>query len=471
MKVLLISPTYITEKISTTMDDVHLAMERKPPLGLLSLAAYLGEQSAHDVTILDNQLERHDDDALAAYLAKLDPRVVGITVVSFKLWEAYQVSCLVRRALPGAHIVWGGPHLSIYPNESLALDCVDSIVLEDGERPLLELCDRLERGDDPEGIAGLYTRRNIPAEGNFVGAFNADLNALPLIDLTKVRYGEYKAYLTGNQMATVLTSRGCPFRCIFCRLDTRKIRLSSVERVIEQIKSYVALGVREVEFYDETFNTTTVRVKEFATRLMDEKIDIRWSFRGRIDRVDEEMLRAIKAAGCQRIQYGVEAGTDKVLNNLRKGTSVEQIRRCFKLTNKVGIDTVAYLILGSPGETLDDMRQTIDLVREIRPTYIEYAIFNLSPGTQAYQMALDQGVLESDVWRDYAADPSGAMPVRVWDKDYSFDELEKMRQKALKSFYLSPRYIFSRLVNMRPSEAVMTFKTGAKFIKKLALNA
>lgn len=471
MNILLINPAYFTEKITTTMEDVHLAMERKPPLGLLSISAYLREHSDHDVTILDNQLEQLDDTALEQYLLSHNPDVVGVTVVSFKLWEAFQVSTLVRRVLPEAHITWGGPHLAIYPEESLALDCVDSIVLDDGETPTMELCDHLEKGESLEGITGLYTQNTLPVSGEYEGAINPELDELPFLDLQEVPYERYTAYLTGDRMATLLTSRGCPFRCIFCRLDTRKIRLQSVDRVIEQIKRYVALGVREVEFYDETFNITTARVKEFAEKLLAEKIDIRWSFRGRIDQVDREMLQAIKAAGCQRIQYGVESGSDRVLDKLRKGTKVSDIRRCFQLTNEVGIDTVAYLILGSPGETMDDMQQTIDLVREVRPTYIEYAIFNLSPGTQAYKMALEEGVIASDIWREYAANPTAEMPVLTWDKDFSARELEAVRNQALKSFYINPRYIIHRLVNMRPAEAAMTFKTGIGFLKKLVFSA
>jgi radical SAM superfamily enzyme YgiQ (UPF0313 family) len=374
----------------------------------------------------------------------------------------------VKKVLPQTHVVWGGAHVGIYPAESLELDNVDSIIIGDGEQPFTELCQRIESHNSLTGVEGLYTG-TMPLETKFINAVNQSLDKLPLMDLTMLPYDRYTAYLTGKRMATLLTSRGCPFRCIFCRVDKNKIRLMNIDRVIEQIKQYVALGVQEIEFYDETFNITTDRVKEFATKIIDQKIKIHWSFRGRIDRVDREMLRLIKAAGCKRIQYGVEAGSDRVLKRLRKGTTGEAIRKCFQLTNEIGIDTVAYLIIGSPGETLADIEQTINLIKEIKPTYVEYAIFNLSPGTEAYRMALEQKIISHDIWREYARNPGREMPVLTWTDNFSSEELELIRKKALRSFYANPRYIASRIINLKPAEALTTFRTGYAMLKKLLL--
>jgi len=466
-KVLLISPYYEFTRVFTTMKEVHSAMERKPPLGLLSVATYLKRETDLEVRVLDNQLESLGEMQLADLLRDYEPDVVGVSVVSFKLYEAFMVSRVVKESCPDAHVCWGGPHLSIYPRESLSLNCVDSIILGDGEIPFARLCLALSQSKGITDIEGVYTLHNVSSHSEFKAYWHDDLDSLPLPDLTLLPYKSYRAFLSNNQMATAVTARGCPFRCIFCRLDHSKLRLLSLDKVLTLTERYLELGVREIEFYDETFNFSVGRVKTFAEEILKRGLKFNWSFRGRIDQVDSEMLRLAKAAGCQRIQYGVEAGTDRVLKLLRKRTTVAKIRRCFELTNTVGIDTVAYLILGSPGETMEEMNQTVKLIREIRPSYVEYTLFNISPGTTAYQMALEQGVIDQDYWGEYAARPRSDIPILMWTKDYSREELEAMRQRALKDFYLRPAYILDRFLRLRPKDAVRTFRTGYGLLRSL----
>jgi radical SAM superfamily enzyme YgiQ (UPF0313 family) len=325
----------------------------------------------------------------------------------------------------------------------------------------------LSEGKKIENIEGVYTLDSVPPDYGFKEYVYTDLNELPMPDITLLPYNRYRAFLTNNLMATAITSRGCPYRCIFCKLDFNKIRFISIDKVIQMIERYIELGIREIEFYDETFNINTERVTEFATEIINRRLKFKWSFRGRVDVVNGQMLKLIKQAGCQRIQYGVEAGTDRALKILKKATTVEQIRHCFYLKNQLKIDTVAYFILGNPGETLEEMNQTIQLASEIKPMYLEYSIFNISPGTESYKMALEEGVIQKDYWRQYAVCPDVNMPVLVWTKDYSYEQLNGIRKRALRDFYTKPSYIFDRLVRIRPKEAYRVFKTGFDVLKSI----
>jgi radical SAM superfamily enzyme YgiQ (UPF0313 family) len=465
-KILLINPPY-AHQVYTTTRDVHEAMERKPPLGILSIGTYLKKYTDFEVRLLDNQLEALKDDEVARLIQEYRPDVVGITVVSFKLYSAYRITQVVKESLPSAHLCWGGPHLSIFPKESLHLPGVDAIVLGDGEIPFRRLCQNLSEGKKIEGVQGVYTIDNEPHDSQFQDYVHTNLDELPMLDITLLPYKRYRAFLTNGLMATAITSRGCPYRCIFCKLDFNRIRLVSIENVIRLLETYIDLGIKEVEFYDETFNLNTNRVIEFANHVINKGLKFKWSFRSRVDKVNDEMLKLIKRAGCQRIQYGVEAGTDRVLEILKKEITVDQIKQCFRLTNKVKIDTVAYFILGNPGETLEEMNKTIQLAREIKPTYLEYAIFNISPGTESYKMALDEGVIWRDYWREYAASPDENMPVLVWTKDYTYGQLSEVRRKALKDFYMRPGYILNRMINIRPREAYQIIKTGIAVLKDI----
>jgi len=464
-KVLLINP-HISERIATTMSEVHEAMERKPPLGILSIGTCLGSDPDIEVKLLDNQLECLNESELIRFVTNNRPDIVGITVVTFKLYSAFRVTQIIKKALPSAHICWGGPHLSIFPKESLDLPGVDSIALGDGEIPFTELCRNLRTGKSLQDIPGIYTLENLPTGNDPFKEYQIDrLDSLPIPDLTLLPYKKYRSFLTNNTMATAISARGCPFHCIFCKLDFSSIRLLPMEKVLQQIKIYLKLGVKEVEFYDETFNLNIKRVVEFATGVLRNKLKFKWSFRGRVNAVNAEMLKLIKKAGCQRIQYGVEAGTDRVLKILKKETNVEMIRKCFALTHQCGIDTVAYFILGNPGETLEEMNQTIKLAREIKPTYLEYAIFNILPGTEAYKMALEQGILQKDFWKEYATHPAPVMPLLAWTKDYPYETLEQVRREAIKNFYRRPGYILNRLIHIKPNEAYRSIKTGLHLLR------
>jgi len=465
LRVLLINPQY-NNQLSVNTGDVSVAMERKPPLGILSIGSYLKEHTAFIVQLLDNQLENFSDQEFADAIETYQPHIVGITVVSFKLFPAYTLTQAIKKQCPSAHVCWGGPHVSIYPHESLALHEVDSLCVGDGEVPFLKLCQSLHDGKGAHAIKGIITPDALRADTQVTQYRNHQPQKLPLLDITLLpSYERYRAFLTHNLMATAITSRGCPHRCIFCRLDFQDIQLFPIERVIEQIEIYLALGFKEIELYDETFNITVERVMEFSRLILEKGLEFTWSFRGRVNAVSEEMLALAKRAGCQRIQYGVEAGTDRVLKILQKGTTVAMIRRCFELTNAAGIETVAYLIIGSPGETLEEVRHTRELIKEIEPTYVDYNVFTLFPGTQSYAMAREQGLLQKDYWQEYASAPCAETPFFTWTKEYSFEQLEKTRKKAMRAFYFRPRYILKKIMRVKIRELPTLLKNGFAVLK------
>lgn len=448
-KVLLINPSYL-QKPGTTMGVVFKAMENKPPLGILSLGTYLKKYSNFEVKLLDNQTENLDSEGVISLISEYKPNIIGISVVSFKLNSAYLLTKTIKESFPEIHLSWGGPHLSVYPKESLSLFGVDSIVLGDGEIPFLELCKNLSQGKSIQNIKYVYSLKNIKDKKiKFENSSFPNLNELPIPDLTLLPYQKYRSFLTNAPLTTVVTSRGCPYHCIFCNLGLGSVRLMSTERIIELVKKYLSLGVKEIEFYDETFNLSPERVINFSQKVIENKLNFKWSFRGRIDKVNKEMFQVAKKAGCQRIQFGVEAGTDRILKVLKKGTDTDQIKTCFDLANKFKIDTVAYFILGNPRETIKEMEQTIMLANEINPTFLEYSIFNISPGTESYKIALKKKVINKDYWRQFALDPEKEMPVLYWEDKYSFKEIEKLRKKALFSFYFSPSYLVKRIIRIK----------------------
>ena len=441
-KVLLINPPYLFNASAAKV--THLAMEKKPSLNVLYLATYLKMHTDFEVKIIDAELEKMIEEQIRRVVVDFNPDVVGISVVSFKIYPVYRLLKIIKSISEKIHICLGGPHLKIYPKETLDFSEVDSIVIGDGEIPFFKICHNLSVGESVNDIEGVYTRNNLPIDGVFKKFETHDLNILPIPDLALLDYKKYRSFLTDEPLATSVTSRGCPYNCIFCQLD-QKVRLRSIDHVLQEIESYLKLGVKEIEFYDETFNISTQRVIEFADKIIERGWKFRWSFRGRVNMVSEEMLVKIKKAGCQRIQYGVEAGSDKTLNTIKKGINTAMIKSCFELTRRAGIETVAYFMIGNPGETRQDILDTINFAKKIKADYVNFAVFLLVPGVEVYRDALNKKIILQDYWLDYVKNPQEKLPMVFWEEIISREELFKLRGLAIRKFYFRFNYIFYAL--------------------------
>jgi radical SAM superfamily enzyme YgiQ (UPF0313 family) len=211
----------------------------------------------------------------------------------------------------------------------------------------------------------------------------------------------------------------------------------------------VDLGIREFLFYDDTFTVHRRRVLDICQGIVQNGFDISWDIRTRIDTVDEEMLRALKRAGCSAVHYGVEAGSQRVLERLNKCITIDRAKEIFRLTTAIGMDTLAYFMIGNPGETIEDIRETLDLALEIQPDFLHLTIFTPFPATRLYQEALEAGIIENDVWREFAADPKPDFGPPIWAENFSRDELQEIIARSYKRFYLRPQYAVKRLLRVR----------------------
>jgi radical SAM superfamily enzyme YgiQ (UPF0313 family) len=249
----------------------------------------------------------------------------------------------------------------------------------------------------------------------------------------------------------MFTSRGCPFKCAFCDRPHlgKRFRARSAQNVVDEFQACVELGIHEILVYDDTFTVGRRRVLEICDEIQRRGLDVGWDIRARVDTVDEDMLRALKAAGCERIHYGVEAGSDRFMEVLRKGITVEQAREAFRLTRKAGIGTLAYFMLGIPGEQPEDCRQTMRLARELDPDFVHITILTPFPGTEIYRQALEEGVYDSDHWLAFAKDPQPGFAPLYWTREMGADQLESLVNEAYKSFYTRPRYILRQLLKVR----------------------
>ncbi len=433
-------------------------MGRYPPLGLLYLAACVTRAHPNvTVRIVDAITDGLSHEAVETAIRDFAPNLVGISVYTFTLVDGIRAAESARRAAPGAFVLMGGFHPTIYPEETLLVSsAIDASIRGEAEESFPELVGRLMKGGDLEGVPGLSFRR---PDGSLHVAdcipVVEDLDSLPLPDRTLVDFRRHECILGTDRLSTnILSSRGCPFSCKYCYVNIRRYRLRSLDSLVNEIRRCMELGIGEFFFMDDLFNISKKRVRDFSQRILDEGLDIRWVFRGRVDQVDLEVLRLARKAGCIRIHYGVESGVPEVLKRVGKGTDLAMIRAALSATRRAGIEVASNIMIGLPDETPERTGETIRFVLSLPTDYLQAAVFTPYPATPLYVEGLENGMFERDFWRDFALNPDPAFSPRVWPQFYSRDELFARLRSLYRRFYFRPRIVAANLKHLTSPKAV-----------------
>lgn len=473
MKALLIYPPTFNMIKTNLPTFVDTQTGIYPPLGLLYIAAYAQKNTNFEIELLDFNAQKFPYEEIEKRIAERQPDVVGIQAFTFSLIDAVKVADVVKKINPGTHVCMGGPHASIYPVETLNFHSVDSVVRDEGEYAFADILNNLERKNDLSCVKGILFKKNGKIIDTGSGPFLSDkeLDALPHPARNLIPKEKYYSLLAEtNPITTLITSRGCPFKCIFCdRPQMGKVfRSRNADNIIEELSISLESGIKEFFFYDDTFTVNKNRVLEFCDKLIAKGLNgkIIWDIRSRIDTVDEEMIKNLRRAGCKRIHYGVEAGTERILKMLRKGISLEGVRHIFKITAKSGIQTLAYFILGNPGETKHEIDETVSFAKKLNPDYVLFSLLTPFPGTELYKMALDKDIAKFDYWKRFAENPSVEFEPMFWEENFTKENLSKILIRAYKSFYLRPSYLLKQSLKLKSlSEFKRKLNAGVKLIK------
>ncbi|MCX5796302.1 MAG: radical SAM protein [Elusimicrobia bacterium] len=448
MKVLLINPS-IRSKVWAGIPEL---CSRKiflfPPLGLMYLQAYLHRHTSHRAEIVDALAEDLDDGRLRERIQASAPGLVGITALTHNLVDVAQTARLVKELDPRIRVCLGGPHVHSYPAEAIALPGVDFAVPGDGEAALGELLDALEGRGEVRAVKGILAKDE---KGEVAATAErpetADLDSLPFPDRRSNDPSRYFTPATeGSSMTTMITARGCPQRCTFC--DTyAHYRPRSTRNIVDEIAECASMGIEEIFFLDDTFNVTARRVLDIAQEILRRGLRVKWGFKARCDQITEELLATVKSAGCTKIHYGVETGTDEGLRRLNKKLTVEQIEATFAQTKRFGIRTIGFFMLGCPHEkTRAEVERTIEFARRLAADYAVFAIFSPYPDTAAYEDGVRSGVLPKGAWEEFIRRPSPERRLPTcWEEHLSKKELAALLQRAHRRFYFRPGKIIKNL--------------------------
>ena len=469
MKVLLINPPSDNEIIGNNPQIIEEERGHNPPLGLLFIAGYLERFTDYSVEILDCQVEKLTYPKIEELLEKKKYDIVGITVMTFTLLDALKVARIVKKTNKNTRLVFGGPHVHIFPDETIHLPDVDYLVLGEGEQTFKELLDHIDDTKKLKTIRGLVFKENGGVVNTGLRDFIQDLDELPFPARHLTPYRKYSSLLARRTpVTTMMTSRGCPYKCSFCDRPQlgKKFRARSAQNVVDEMEECVKMGIHEFIIYDDTFTINKQRVKEICAEIIRRKLDIGWDIRARVDSVDESLLEKLKRAGCRGIHYGVESGTTKILKILNKRITIPEIEEAFSMTKKQGIMTLAYFMIGNPTETEEDILKTIEFAKKLDPDFIHLTIFTPFPATKIYLEGLEKRIIEKDYWRDFAKNPCHTFVPPYWKENFTIQELNELLVYAYKSFYTRPNYILRRLMKVQSlGEFKRKMKAGIKVFK------
>jgi len=264
---------------------------------------------------------------------------------------------------------------------------------------------------------------------------------------------------------TMITTRGCPYRCTFCATANTGYRMHSVERVVEEMSLLVEeYNAKEILIRDDTFTLNRKRTIQLCNAIIRAGLHkkVRWDCITRANLIDYKLLTKMKEAGCWGMHFGVEGGSQKLIDSIKKDTTLDKISRAFRLCRKIGIETRAYMMLGLPDSTKEDDLTTIRFAKELDPDWAQFTLCTPYPGTQLYDQVIESGGSMSEEWDNYQTWSGYSEHQLVWTPNgRSSDELKGLQRRAMKSFYFRPKIILRKMMNIKDFSILAKYMKGA----------
>ncbi|MCZ2807751.1 MAG: radical SAM protein [Candidatus Bathyarchaeota archaeon] len=378
---------------------------QNPLIGLAAMAAVL-EKNGDQVAVVDcPRLDMTHED-LKREIARLEPDMVGITCVTTTFSSALQAARVIKEAYSRALIALGGPHATFMDSQILSENPeVDIVVRGEGEQTVLELASHVSDSclKELHEVAGITFRKNGQIVQTQNRPFIQNLDQLPFPAFKYFPLRKYRLF--GKLNLPIITSRGCSFQCAFClvpQIAGNKFRARNPKNVVDELEWLRdAYGAAVFTFQDETFTYDKKRALEICEEIKKRNIGVPWDCQTRVDQISKKLLVKMKNANCQLVSYGVESGNQKILDAMKKGTTVEQNERAIRWTKEAGLSVAMSAIIGYPGETIDTLEQTLDFIRRTEPDDVYLCLATPYPGTQLRSLLEDLGWKMSTEWSHY----------------------------------------------------------------------
>jgi len=408
------------------------------PLNIALLASFIREKGDYDCSIVDFEItEVSSPQEMAEIVLEGSPKYVCVTTLTPRYPTVVRMAEELKRLAPEITIIVGGPHVTGAPQYAL-YDSISYGIIGEGEEALLNLLNSLEAGSDVSGISNLiyWHKDNIAVNGP--RPFIKKLDELPWPAWDLMRMDEYTdpAYFEGSHLA-IFSSRGCPYDCSFCasRVTWKgKLRLRSTDSVIDEMRYIVnALGINNLMFWDDTFAADKKRAIDICRRIVEDKLDIKYTVQIRADSVTQDLATALKDSGCSFAAIGVESGNEIMLSSIGKRETKAQFENAVKVMKDVGLPIIASYIIGLPGDTHETIKETIDFAFELDADQSKFMILAPFPGTRVYDLAVKQGLADPTSFEQMEA-LNYYDSVAINLSNVSADDLIKYQDEAYERF-------------------------------------
>lgn len=434
-----------------------------PPLGLAYIASVL-LRDRHKVGIIDVPAQGMSLRDFQRAIRNDKSDVYGISSTLFGFQDVIKFSAALKRENPTAFIVLGGL-CAVLPADVILRNIpdIDVIVRGEGEIPMQKICSSLSGNGDLSKINGISFRRSGKVFSNAANEY-MDLQSIPFpaYDILNIkRYYLHPPFGLYPPVISMETSRGCVFGCEFCCLS-KNYRTRRIEDVVDEMvylkESY---NINEIYFVDHTFTISQEYVKGLCRRIIDKRLKIHWTCKTRVDCVSSETLRMMRAAGCYTISYGVESGSEKILRNINKGITPLDTENAIRLTRKHGIRSVAYMLVGSPGEDRDTIKESLDMIKKIKPDYVLYNALAPDPASGLYERSISEKAVSRDFFDNSIFFGTNTQwPVYTTSR-FTRADVEYWVKKGTRDFYLNIFYMVRCLIRIRTLNEIKVILKGA----------
>lgn len=435
------------------------------PIGLLYLAGAL-EKDGHEILVKNYYGKAWDKvkGEIVKMIENYSPDILGLSCSTMNRVSCFKLSKIAKKIIPKIKIIMGGVHASSMYKQILENFPVDAIVLGEGEITTPKLVSALEKNKPLKNICGIAFKNKGKIHANPRLEFIQNLDELPI-----PKHELFAENIKETGEAVMITSRGCPFNCIFCSTTQywgRQWRPRSAKNVVDEIEYIVKKVpfVKKIRINDDTFFLDNQRVIDICNEIIRRKLKIRWTGCGRLDVISKEMLLKLKETGFEDIAYGVESGSSKILKVINKKITKEQIKKAIKLTNEVGLNYYIFLMVGNPGETWETVKESARFLSEFENLKIEnVGRLQIYPNTAIYELSKKQGIIDDSFWLTNKTIP-------FYTAEHSEDELTKMAyyiviknqlQKGLFNFV----FFCFRFLLQKPKKAIRYALLKTKIIK------
>jgi anaerobic magnesium-protoporphyrin IX monomethyl ester cyclase len=463
MKALFVNPNYF--EFIYGKYAIRSAPERGPmPLGMALLSSILNKDG-HFVELLDMNIQNIDIDDLLKKIDEFGPEMICFTMTTplFSIINKY-VAIIKETGFEGI-IAVGGPHPTALPKEVLEKTEIDFAVVSIGDVLIKKLA---EGSPNYKNIWRKVDGKAVEGEKEIDEIIIMD--DLPFLSYNKKDIPKYNLsllYTRNNPVAFLETSRGCFSKCIFCNknISGYKFVAKSPVRVVDEMEYLLHIGYREIHIIDDGFTTDINRVCQICEEILRRGLKFTWYPRGgiRVDRVEQKMFDMMKAAGCFRVPFGAESGSQRVLDISCKGIKLEQVEKAVRLAKKAGLETECYFMIGLPTETENDVKKSYDLAKKMNPDYMKFAITVPLPGTKLFDDLKNKGRILTEEWDlyNFSLDPTNL---------YRHDVMSSKKIYALynrynRNYYLRPSYIIDKLIKGIKNNSMLFYaRNGVKVL-------